>query len=134
VYFPRPGVELAAVPIIFIGTQRVSTLRACGALTHTGVKGEVSRRLGLAHAAFNTMGKQGIWTDKTPSRRTKFTIYKATVLTILLYCVKTWSVGPADLIMLETAQIRPTDTTHRYGVPTPYLWRLVMGTRFHPLC
>jgi hypothetical protein len=61
------------------------------------VKREVSRRLGLAYAAFNRLGKQGIWKDKIVSRRTKLTIYKATVLTILLYCAKPRSIGPEDV-------------------------------------
>jgi hypothetical protein len=61
------------------------------------VKGEVTRRLGLAYAAFNRLGKQGIWKDKKLSRRTKLTIYKATVLTILLYCAETWSIRPEDV-------------------------------------
>jgi hypothetical protein len=82
-----------------------SMRRACEACYYLGqiidshgtVKGELSRRLGLAHAAFNTLRRQGIWTDKTLSKRTKLTIYKATVLTILLYCAETWSMGPADV-------------------------------------
>ncbi len=70
------------------------------------VKGEVSWRLGLAYAAFSWLGKQGTWKDKTTSRRTNLTIYKATVLTILPYCAETWSIGPEDVIeKLETAQM-----------------------------
>jgi hypothetical protein len=61
------------------------------------VKGEGSRRLGVAYAAFNRLGKQGIWKDKTVSRRIKLTVYKATVLTTLLYCAETWSIGPEDV-------------------------------------
>jgi hypothetical protein len=55
--------------------------------------------------AFNRLGKQGIWTDKTHSRRTKLTIYKGTVLTILLHCAETWSIGPADVKKLGTAHM-----------------------------
>jgi hypothetical protein len=40
---------------------------------------------------------------------TKLTIYKATVLTILLYCAETWSTGPEDVRKLETAQMFNSD-------------------------
>jgi hypothetical protein len=110
VYIPRPGEGPVAVPVIFIGTQRVEHVKQFKYLgqiiaSDGTVKGEVSRRLGLAYAAFNRLAKQGIWKDKTVSRRTKLTIYKATVLTILLYCAETWSIGPEDVKKLETAQM-----------------------------
>jgi hypothetical protein len=68
------------------------------------LKGEISRRIGQAYAAFRSLERRGIWKDKTISRRTKITIYKVTVLTILLYCSETWSIGPDDVKKLETAQ------------------------------
>ncbi len=99
-----------AVPIIFIGTQRVKDVKQFKYLgqiiaSDGTVKGEVTRRLGLAHAAFNRLGKQGIWKDKKLGRRTKLTIYKATVLTIPLCCVETQSIGPEDVRKLEIAQM-----------------------------
>jgi hypothetical protein len=48
------------------------------------VQGEVSRSLALGYAAFNQLGKRGIWRDKSISRRTKLTLYKVMVRTILL--------------------------------------------------
>jgi hypothetical protein len=69
------------------------------------VKREVSRRLALGYAAFNKLGKQGIWRDKFISRRTKLTLYKVIVRTVLLYCAETWPVAPADVNKLETAQM-----------------------------
>jgi hypothetical protein len=102
VYIPRPGEGPVAVPVLFIGTQRVEHVKQfkyMGPIIASDgtVKGEVSRRLGLAYAAFNRLGKQGIWKHKTGGRRTKLTFYKATVLTILLYCAETWSIGPEDV-------------------------------------
>ncbi len=64
-----------------------------------------SRRLGLPYAAFNRLGKQGIWKDKTIVRRTNLTIYRATVLNILLCCAGTWSIGPENVKEIETAQM-----------------------------
>jgi hypothetical protein len=49
------------------------------------VKREVSRRLALGYAAFNKLGKQGIWRDKLISRRTKLTPHQVIVRTVLLY-------------------------------------------------
>jgi hypothetical protein len=110
VYTPRPGEGPVAVPIIFIGTQRVKhgeQFKYLGQViySHGTVNGEFSPRLGLAHAAVKTMGKQGIWTDKTPSGRTNLTIYKFNVRTLLLYCAETWSIGPADVRRLVSAQM-----------------------------
>jgi hypothetical protein len=110
VYTPRPGEVPVQVPVIFIGTQRVEHVKQFKYLRQIiasdgTVKGELSRRLGLADAAFYRLGKQGIWTEKEVSRGTKLTIYKATVLTILLYCAETWSIGPVDVKRLETAQM-----------------------------
>ena len=72
VYVPRPGEEPVAVPVIFIGTQQVEHVKQFKYLgqiiaSDGTVKGEVTRRLGLAYAAFNRLGKQGIWKDKTIS-------------------------------------------------------------------
>jgi hypothetical protein len=110
VYIPRQGEGPVAVPVICIGTQRIEHVKQFKYLgqiiaSDWTVKGEVTRRLGLAYAAFNRLGKQGIWKDKKLSTRTKLTIYKATVLTILLYCAETWSIGPEDVRKLETAQM-----------------------------
>jgi hypothetical protein len=93
---PRPGEGPVAVTVIFIGTQRVEHMKQLKYLgqiiaSDGTVKGEVTQRLGLAYAAFNRLGKQGIWKVKKLSRRTKLTSYKASVLTILLYCAETWS-------------------------------------------
>jgi hypothetical protein len=50
------------------------------------MKEEITRRIGLAYAAFRSIDKQGIWQDNILSRRTKVTFYKVTVLAILVYC------------------------------------------------
>jgi hypothetical protein len=67
-----PGEVPVAVPVIFIGTQRVVYVKQAKYLGQViasdgAVKGEVGRRLGLAYAAFNRLGKQGVWKDKTTS-------------------------------------------------------------------
>jgi hypothetical protein len=110
VHMPRPGEGRVPMPVIFFGTQcveHVKKFKYVGQIIASDgtLKGEVSRRLGLAYAAFNRLGKQGVLPDKTVSRRTKLTMYKATVLTILLHCAETWSRGPADVQNLETAQM-----------------------------
>ena len=61
--------------------------------------------MALGYAAFNRLGKRGIWRDKAISRRTKLTLYKVIVRTVLLYCAETWPIGPADVNKLETAQM-----------------------------
>jgi hypothetical protein len=50
------------------------------------MKEEITRRVGLAYAAFCSTDKKGIWQDNLLSRRTKVTTYKVMVLAILLYC------------------------------------------------
>ena len=110
VYVPRPGEEPPPTPIIYIGDQRiehVNKFKYLGQIISSDgkLKGEISRRIGQAYAAFRSLEKKGIWKDKLISRRTKLTIYKVTVLTILLYCSETWSIGPKDVKKLETAQM-----------------------------
>jgi hypothetical protein len=61
------------------------------------VKKEVSRRLALCYAAFNKLGKQGIWRDKSVSRRTKLTVYQVFVRAVLLFRAQTWPIGHADV-------------------------------------
>jgi hypothetical protein len=110
VYVPRPGEEPPPKPIIYIGDQRiehVDKFKYLGQIISSDgkLKGEISRRIGQAYAAFRSLERRGIWKDKTISRRTKITIYRVTVLTILLYCSETWSIGPDDVKKLETAQM-----------------------------
>jgi hypothetical protein len=110
VYVPRPGEEPPPKPIIYVGDQRiehVNKFKYLGQIISSDgkLKGEISRRIGQGYAAFRSLEKRGIWKDKLISRRTKLTIYKVTVLTILLYCSETWSVGPDDVKKLETAQM-----------------------------
>jgi hypothetical protein len=110
IYVPRPGEEPPPKPIIYIGDQRieyVNKFKYLGQVISSDGKlqGEISRRIGQAYAAFRSLEKRGIWKDKTISRRTKLTIYKVTVLTILLYCSETWSIGPKEVKKLENAQM-----------------------------
>jgi hypothetical protein len=69
------------------------------------LKGEISQRVGKATYAFNQLLMRGIWTDKTIRRKTKLTIYKAIVRSILLYGVETWPISMEDVKRLETAQM-----------------------------
>ena len=110
VYVPRPGEEPPPKPIIYVGGHRVEHVhkfKYLGQILSSDgkLKGEISRRTGQAYAAFRSLERKGIWKDKLISRRTKLTIYKVTVLTILLYCCETWSIGPQDVKKLETAQM-----------------------------
>jgi hypothetical protein len=90
VHVPMPGQGLVSVPEIFIDNQHVEHVRQCGysgqIIASEGliVKREVSRRLALGYAAFNRLGKQGIWEDRSISRRTKLTLYQVIVRTVLL--------------------------------------------------
>jgi hypothetical protein len=52
------------------------------------LNGEISQRVGKATYAFNQLLGRGIWTDKVFRRKTKLTIYKAVVRSILLYGLK----------------------------------------------
>ncbi len=118
VHVSMPGEGTVAVPVIFIGTQRIEHLdkfRYLGQVIASDgkIKGEVSRRLGLAHAAFTRVDKRGIWTDKAISRRTKLALYKVTIRTILLYCSEPWTTGTADLQRFETTQM--SCLRHIYG-------------------
>jgi len=110
VHVPMPGQGPVPVPEIFIDNQRVEHVQQFKYLgqiiaSDGKVKREVSRRLALGYAAFNKLGKQGIWKDKLISRRTKLTLYQVIVRTVLLYCAETWPVGPADVNKLDTAQM-----------------------------
>jgi hypothetical protein len=69
------------------------------------MKEKITRRIGLSYAAFRSIDKKGIWRDNILSRRTKVTIYKVTVLAILVYRAETWSIGPLDIRNLKTTQM-----------------------------
>jgi hypothetical protein len=110
VYVPRPGEELPPPLVIYIGNQRiehVNKFKYLGQIISSDgkLKGEISRRIGQAYTAFRNLEKQGIWKDKTISRRVKLTIYKVTALSILLYCSETWPIGPDEVKKLETVQM-----------------------------
>jgi hypothetical protein len=110
VHVPKPGQGPVAVPEIFIDNQRVEHVQQFKYLgqiiaSDSKVKRQVSRMLALGYAAFNRIGKQGIWKDKSISRRTTLTLYHVIVRTLLLYCAETWPIGPADVNQLETAQM-----------------------------
>jgi hypothetical protein len=66
---------------------------------------EITRRIGLAYAAFRSINRKGIRQDNILSRRTTVTIYKVTILAILLNCSELWSIGPLDIKKLETTQM-----------------------------
>ncbi len=75
VHVPMPGQGPVAVPEIFIDNQRVEHVQQFKYLGHIiasdgKVKRELSRRLAVGYAAFNRLGKQGIWKDRSIRRRT----------------------------------------------------------------
>jgi hypothetical protein len=75
VHVPMPRQGPVAVPEIFIDNQHVEHVQQFKYLgqilaSDGKVKREVSRRLALGYAALNRLGKEGIWKDKSTSRRT----------------------------------------------------------------
>ncbi len=88
------------------------------ALPQTGKRTRASsRRFGLAHAAFDDLGKRETRADKAISRRATLTTYKVTVQTIFPHCAESWSVGPADVESRSRTDV----------VLTPYLCRKMHG-------
>jgi hypothetical protein len=80
IYVPRLGEEPPPKPIIYVGDQRiehVNKFKYLGQIISSDgkLKGEISRRIGQAYAAFRSLEKRGIWKEKLISRRTKLTIY-----------------------------------------------------------
>jgi hypothetical protein len=97
-------------PPLKLGDQYVQFVKQfkyfCQILSSNGLlNGEISQRVGKATYAFNQLLGRGIWADKTIRRKTKLTIYKAIVRSILLYGVETWPISTADAQRLETAQM-----------------------------
>jgi hypothetical protein len=102
VHVPMQGQGPVPVPEIVIDNQRVEHVQQFKYLgqiiaLHGKVKREVSRRLAPGYAAFNKLGKQGIWKDKLISRRTKLILYQVIVRTVLLYYAERH--GLYDLLM-----------------------------------
>jgi hypothetical protein len=64
---------------------------------------EVRRRIGMAQSAFMGL-KNVLWKRREISVRTKMRVFRATVLSRLLYGCETWAVTAADVSRLEAFQ------------------------------
>jgi len=67
------------------------------------VSGEVKRRIGMALAAFQTL-KPSLWKRKEVSLSTKMKVFRAVVLSRLLYGAESWALSARDLQRLEAFQ------------------------------
>ena len=67
------------------------------------VSKEVRRRIVLARAAFDSLRKV-LWKRREVSVKTKMRVFRATVLTRLLYGSETWALTAVDLHRLESFQ------------------------------
>jgi len=68
-----------------------------------GVSSEVKRRIGMALAAFQTL-KTSLWKRKEVSLLTKMKVFRAIVLSRLLYGAESWALSAKDLQRLEAFQ------------------------------
>ena len=61
-----------------------------------------TRRIGLASGAFQRLGK--VWSTRSLGRKTKFSLFKTLVLSVLMYGCETWKLTKKEEKKLDTFQ------------------------------
>jgi len=70
------------------------------------MRSEISNRLSKAGKALHKLTNMKIWGDSAISRKTKMTLYKVVVQSVLLYGCETWAITVQDTHRLEVFQMR----------------------------
>ena len=105
----KPTTKLETVSVT---TCEGKTAKPCGSFVYLGTltspdvsaTPEVRRRIGMGLSSFGNLNK--LWKTKSVSDRTKARLYKALVLSIMLYNSEIWTIKTRDLKALEGAHFR----------------------------
>ncbi|XP_014770758.1 uncharacterized protein LOC106869505 [Octopus bimaculoides] len=102
--YPTPG-QIYTEPNIFVNGTRLEVIDTFVYLETTlsrngGLDAEIYYRIAKGSAAFGKLEKR-VWADRDISLQTKISIYKACVLTALLYSGETWTIYKRYVKMLE---------------------------------
>ena len=101
---PAPQVEYCAPHISFGETVLKSvqqfTYLGCAISSNAKIDGEIDNRLAKANCAFGRLYKR-VWNNKHLRIKTKISVYRAVVLTTLLYGSESWVTYRNHLKLLE---------------------------------
>ena len=103
-YQPAPGNEYTPPVILIEGKQlnAVENFKYLGGIVSNdaSIDAEITARIGKATSAFGRLIKR-LWTNNGIQLHTKIAVYKAAVLTSLLYGCETWTLNKKQIIRLE---------------------------------
>jgi hypothetical protein len=105
----RRGKTVRKVEMVSVQTCENLNTKSCGDFIYLGSKldtstsatPEIRRRINMAMASFGKMNR--IWRANSLSRKTKAALYKAIILTIMLYNAEVWPIKKQDMTALESA-------------------------------
>jgi hypothetical protein len=105
----RRGKTVRKVEMVTVQTCENLKTKSCGEFIYLGSKldtstsatPEIRRRINMAMASFGKMNR--IWRANSLSRKTKSALYKAIILTIMLYNAEVWPIKKQDMTALEGA-------------------------------
>ena len=108
----KRGKSSSRVEVVKVLTCEGKETKSCGEFVYLGSKiitsasatPEIKRRIGMAQASFGKLWR--IWRSKKISTRLKAALYRAIVLSIMLYNAEVWPIRERDLKSLEGAHFR----------------------------
>ena len=108
----KRGKSSSRVEVVEVLTCEGKETKSCGEFVYLGSKiitsasatPEIKRRIGMAQASFGKLWR--IWRSKKISTRLKPALYRAIVLSIMLYNAEVWPIRERDLKSLEGAHFR----------------------------
>jgi hypothetical protein len=111
-YLTRRGKAPDKVELVTVKTCEGKATKPCGSFLYLGTltspdassTPETRRRIGIALGNFGALHK--VWKDKAISRITKSRLYKALILTVMLYNAEIWRLVEHDIQALEGAHFR----------------------------
>lgn len=104
------GQNVSSAPIINIGSHTLQVVKEFTYLGSTisnnlSIDSEISRRIGRASTAMSRLSKR-VWENSSLSRATKVMIYRACILSTLLYGSECWSTYMRQEHQLNTFHMR----------------------------
>jgi hypothetical protein len=98
--------------VISVKTCEGLECKSCGSFIYLGSKldtsasatPEIRRRIGMALTTFGTLNR--VWRAKSMSRKTKASLYRSIVLSVMLYNAEVWPIKVQDIKALEGAHCR----------------------------
>lgn len=108
----KRGKSERKVEMVSVRTCENLLCKPCGSFVYLGsmldmtasATPEIRRRVSKAFTAFGSLNN--VWKSRTISRTTKATLYKALILTIMLYNAEVWPLNERDLQALEATHFR----------------------------